>query len=425
MRRGSDDPVPGWLHPESLERVWARIGEALERRDLVARGRVEIGGLTRAERHDLSDVLGRPVTTDLVRVDLDALERHVAARAGRDLAGVVGWILRRQLVDRGAHRRTAARQREAPFDVARAWLADHAADGRSPAPWVEAWLGGLRRDGLLTSVESAGRMVELVLEVLAARNVISDSGTSGRPGSRVVARTDLAARVMGTAHGLDDDTKVAHLVLRAAAARAGAGLPRTAADRRSLWESIGVVTDRVSSTCLMWGVRPDGPPGTSAAAPPAAPVVPRHLTWWDLETDHGWAPGQRVLVCENPRTLEALAEVQVPGLGVVCTMGRPNLVVRAALAELKEVGATLRYHGDFDWAGVALANSCLREFGAVPWLMGADDYQGGRGSEPLKGTAVQADWDPELAPAMQARGLAVHEEAVLDTVLSRVPDLDE
>jgi hypothetical protein len=55
--------------------------------------------------------------------------------------------------------------------------------------------------------------------------------------------------------------------------------------------------------------------------------------------------------------------------------------------------------------------------------MGAGDYQDGHGSESLKGTAVEADWDPELAPAMRARGVAVHEEAVLDEVLSRVREL--
>ena len=83
----------------------------------------------------------------------------------------------------------------------------------------------------------------------------------------------------------------------------------------------------------------------------------------------------------------------------------------------------MRYHGDFDWPGLALANACRRDFGAIPWLMGADDYEGGHASEPLKGAAVEAEWDPELAPAMRSRGLAVHEEAVLDSVLSRVRDL--
>ena len=39
-------------------------------------------------------------------------------------------------------------------------------------------------------------------------------------------------------------------------------------------------------------------------------------------------------------------------------------------------GAELRYHGDFDWAGVAMANRLIAEVGVVPWRMGADDYTG-------------------------------------------------
>jgi uncharacterized protein (TIGR02679 family) len=104
-------------------------------------------------------------------------------------------------------------------------------------------------------------------------------------------------------------------------------------------------------------------------------------------------------------------------------MGRANLVVREVLTRLGHAGAVLRYHGDFDWAGLSLANECVAEFGAVPWLMSVDDYTSGQGSVALLGGPVEAAWDPELAPAMRARGLAVHEEAVLDLLLQRLADL--
>ncbi|MFF3878981.1 DUF2399 domain-containing protein [Streptomyces sp. NPDC001978] len=35
----------------------------------------------------------------------------------------------------------------------------------------------------------------------------------------------------------------------------------------------------------------------------------------------------------------------------------------------------------------------------------------------LTGTRVEATWDPELAPTMDAVGIALHEEAALDLLL--------
>lgn len=46
--------------------------------------------------------------------------------------------------------------------------------------------------------------------------------------------------------------------------------------------------------------------------------------------------------------------------------------------------------------------------------LAADDLQGAR----LRGAVVEATWDPELAAAMQARGLAVHEEQVVEQFLA-------
>jgi len=42
---------------------------------------------------------------------------------------------------------------------------------------------------------------------------------------------------------------------------------------------------------------------------------------------------------------------------------------------LIEDGAVLRYRGNFDWPGVAIANRVITYFGAVPWRMGRADYE--------------------------------------------------
>lgn len=127
-----------------------------------------------------------------------------------------------------------------------------------------------------------------------------------------------------------------------------------------------------------------------------------------------------MLVCENPRLVEALAERAVPGWTAVCTAGEPNLVVDKVLGRLCEEGADMRYHGDFDWPGLAIAQRVITKYGARPYRMTAADYvRAVRPDGPalmddqLKGSSGECSWDPELAAAMRAYGRAVHEESVL------------
>jgi uncharacterized protein (TIGR02679 family) len=99
---------------------------------------------------------------------------------------------------------------------------------------------------------------------------------------------------------------------------------------------------------------------------------------------------------------------------------QPTLVVLDVLAAL--TGARLRYHGDFDWPGIAIANRLVAEAGVEPWRMGAAEYVDavGSGGLPLTGAPVEPSWDPELGAAMRHHGVAVHEEAVLADLLERI-----
>lgn len=388
-----------WFADPALTRIWTVLRTRFEARGLRPEGRVVLTGLTRDERHAASALIGRPVTTSRLVLDLAQLDASLEQRSGvGGLAAVIEVVSGSGLTDRPAARAQRAAAREAPIVLARDLLA-----GR---PWLAHWLDGVRGSGVLTRTsdpELAVRHAAAVLAVLP--------GTDGRP----VARTELAAARAGGSHALDDGTAAAALVLRALAAQSGDLPPTTTAARRGLWERFGVRVDMVSTTCLTLGLRAgEGGARLALAADGGDPV---HITPWDLRRCT-LSPPPRVLVCENPRVLEAVAERYGGAVPVVCTSGQPALVVLDVLRAL--AGSELRYHGDFDWPGVAIANRLVVEAGVVPWRMGAEHYEAALGPArlPLSGAPVDPAWDPELGAAMRRHGVAVHEEAVLEDLLA-------
>jgi uncharacterized protein (TIGR02679 family) len=143
-----------------------------------------------------------------------------------------------------------------------------------------------------------------------------------------------------------------------------------------------------------------------------------HLTTRELRVhDVALAPAGTVgFACENPQVLQAAAAAgaQVP---VICTSGNPAAAGLMLLSRLP-----VRYHGDFDWPGVAIARR-LFAAGAVPWRMASSDYLAAvAGIDPsvrlpLTGAAEPTPWDEDLVVAMRRTNVAVHEEALLDLLV--------
>jgi uncharacterized protein (TIGR02679 family) len=352
---------------------------------------------SREERHAAAGLLGRSVTRDAVTVDLAELDARVRERSA--YAGLVGVLSARSaapLRDRAAERDTRLARREEPLALARR-LVDR--------PWADAWVADLRRTGLLTRARDPAATVR---EAATLVTHLLDEGTPDGPRSRV----ELAAQLLGNAHALDEDRLLHRVVLRALAAAAGVPVPETVAARWALWESAGVSPDSVSSTCLTLGL-------TLGLRPPTGDPV--HLTRWDLRRLDGFpAPERPVLVCENPRVLEAVAETYAGRVPVVCTAGEPNTLVASVITALADARARLRYHGDFDWPGVAMTNRMITRFGVAPWLMSAADYETHvhPDAPDLTGPPVDPTWDPELGPTMRAHGRSLHEETVLPALLA-------
>ncbi len=125
-----------------------------------------------------------------------------------------------------------------------------------------------------------------------------------------------------------------------------------------------------------------------------------------------------IFVCENITVLAAAASRLGPGSRpLICTDGQPSLAAILLLESLAREGAELYYHGDFDWPGLHIARRVMDRTDARPWRFGAADYLEAPAGPPLKGKAANAPWDDRLASTMERRGVAVHEELVLEELL--------
>ena len=413
---GLPQHVRSWLDQPSLAPLWDRVHATLQRNGHIATGRLRLPVTSDRERDALSLLTGRSFTTARTQVTIDLAELDAslhASAAGRGLLAVV-TALRGPVADRRGDREQRA------TDWQHVWIAAEARANTALAgcTWIESWLDDARRAVTRLGTERAAELIDQAVATLDA--ILS----AGRPRG-AVGRAELAARHTGTAHGLDDGTVLARLVLRGIAYALDRSFAEDPRSRRELWEAIGVQPDTVATTVLTYALVPSGGPLADALRHRASCYAEAHLTARDLRSLAwtGWS-GRTVYVCENPRILEAAADAR-SAQPVICTSGNPTYTVLTLLDALAAVGARFAYHGDFDWPGISIANRILTGFPARPWRMGAADYE--RQIElararnipqlPLPGEPVDACWDPELTASMCALGVTLHEESALESLL--------
>ena len=246
-------------------------------------------------------------------------------------------------------------------------------------------------------------------------------------------RAQLAAETLGDAHALDAGEPTATLVLAVLRQDGEApddDAPDTQVDMasdaaggeraRTVWARAGVLVNELARPALLLNLPTHGNAGAIGA--PGEPayaslrMLLRAAPRWDVN-------GRSILVCENPNVVAIAADrLGARCAPLVCTEGMPAAAQRTLLTQLARAGARLLYHGDFDWPGLRIASHVMGAFGARPWRFGTVDYlaavDGSAGhAHALTGTPTEAGWDASLAPAMRARGVAVAEEAVADTLL--------
>lgn len=380
----------------------------------MARGRSLTGiiGNARAtadERRALDDLLGRRSTRGK-RLSLDLAELEQTLRS----TGMAERLEDAVVACRGFIenlRARAEREQEewtALFNGARSDCHQH--DG------LLNWISALERDGSLKRIARgdltrAAKLIEDTIPVLL------------RDPTEEILLANLAAECAGDSHALDRGQPLATVCLRAIAAASGIDGQRTAAARRKAWAAIGVIIDDLSAPVLVFNLRaPSNSLLGSVLELHRQQVQPAFLTYRQLQQGNSFKPldpaMQVIFVCENPSIVSAAArEIGARCQPLVCTNGQPASATHLLLSQLRQAGAELRCHADFDWAGLRIIDQLAREHAAIPWRMSADTYLAVEGTVVAEPQSFVTSWAPELGDALRNRATAVFEEQVFSSLL--------
>lgn len=384
-----------------LKPLWAAARRRVESNGLSLEGTpLVLRALSPEQADAIAGLLGvRRPADGLLRVSLVALDRSLRSSAvGAGLLDVL-TELGGPLVDRPSVRATDESAR------AQRWSDLNMHPALIGSPNLADWLTQIRTSGLARRLagDDDTAAVSVALDVLATLD-----------GATRHLLPVLAADITGDAHGLDRGRPAGTLAVHALTFLAGAPFPADAADWRRAWSEAGVACDDLSCDVLVLNL-------------PGWPAEPLRLT---LRQVTAWVPsrptGGRMFACENPAVVAAAAdELGERCPPMVCVDGVPSTAALVVMSGLVGTGAVARYHGDFDWRGLAIAAVLARKIPRLePWRFGATDYLGavaeGLGSVPLGGRRTTSPWDPRLAPAMEEAGVAVYEEQLLPALLAEL-----
>ncbi len=380
-------PELAWLPDRLARRV--RAGRSLERP-------LALGAVSPEQRRAIDDLLGRGSTGG---GSLTLTPARLCGTLGISSLETLVRACRPEAFEEIAGREERQRAWSAVFEIARELAGSDA-----------AWLAKLESEGLLkrlsaddpVSAEFLLRRAIAILKSLPADNLLL---------------ADLAAAATGDSHALDRGQALATLCLRAIRERHGIDGLRNAASRRRAWAAAGVLCDDLSAPVLALNL-------TASAGSPFEDILALHRreglpVFLPLRHLAGISfsplpPSMReVFVCENPNLLgRAAAELGPACAPLVCTNGQPASAAMLLLRRLREAGAALRVHADFDWAGLRIADQLIRETAALPWQMDAAIYESSPATVPLRGRSFHPVWAAALGAAMESRGLAVFEEQI-------------
>lgn len=406
MTGAPDERLQRVLGGDDLAALRKRMRRHFERMDLDRpQASLRLGELSAREHEVLASLMGRPArSARSIQVDIAAID------AALSRSGIAVSL------------KAALERLDGPIvhlPTERAELSSRWASvvGSARHPDLARLLNAPRGLGLLKRLAKQDpHAADHVRE--RADSVLQQLPVEGWPRAR------LAAEVFGDAHGLDRGQPAATLVLATLRLAAQAVFQAPEADLleeerdRSVWARSGVLVNELARPALFLNIPTRN--GTSSAAQAGEPAYASLRSL--LRSPPAWAvSGKTVYVCENPNVVAIAADQLGSNCApLACTDGMPAAAQRMLLIQLAKAGANLVYHGDFDWPGLRIANFVIRSVGARPWRFRHEDYSACHINplgQRLSGTPVPASWDTLLAPAMQACGLEIPEEAVAATLL--------
>jgi uncharacterized protein (TIGR02679 family) len=408
------------LGAPALAPLLARLRQRLER-GLPLTGKLTLTGLTPAQRDAIDSLLARPSAataapphaTTLSLDELSAIfaESGIAPSLRAAVEHLAGPVENKSLA-----REARAAEWHTLFEQAPQALRKH--------PALAGFLPHLQTTGLLKRLaRSSPAAARLLCEQLA--RITTALPANGQP------LAAFAAGRLGDAHALDPGTPLANLALRAIACIGGAPYPEApnAETRRGLWASVGILCDELSTPVpvlnlpvsndqlqttpllrLLARARLDGEP---------LPLTLRLLLRHPL-SQHPSLANRDIFICENPTIMALAADCLGPrSAPLVCVNGQYATPAKILLRQLAAAGARLRYHGDFDVGGLAIARRVFAEHPtACPWRMSATDYLAAPKGKPIADTStLSSPWDPALSDAMRQHKHAIHEEAIVESLL--------
>ena len=415
---GPDDPLKRLLGGAELARLRLRMRRYFERVDNGApEGILRLTHINASEHEALALLIGRSsrpfrsARVDVRQLDAALNEAGIASSLRAALELIDGPI-----VNRAAHR----------IDIQAQW--DHVT---SHGRWHATLSDWVITPVAIRLLKRLARQNPTIAQQLLERAdiVLRRLPADGVPLSQ------LAAETLGNAHALDSGEPTATIILAAwrrleSKNAFGANLSddneqqndvRIPDERvRDIWARAGVLINELARPVLFLNL-----PVACNDTTMGTPGEPAYLSLRRLvRVPPVWAVnGVTVFVCENPNLVAIAADrLGAASAPLVCTDGMPAAAQRTLLTQLERAGARLMYHGDFDWAGLQIANHVMRTWHANLWRFGAKDYEVAVTNAPharhdLSSACVAALWDEALMLAMQSHGIAIAEEAVAASLL--------
>lgn len=431
------DPLVELLRADECGPLLVRLRKKVQRGEPLT-GRLRLSKLTCEQGKRISELTGGIGRNGSISVDLglfdqivantgrfDSLESLVQLVCGEPLSNLRAardedtacwqqvWVHAEQLVEawHHAHSQSSDSETDRTINQSRSLTKDSFNDA----------IASMRKSGWLRRLTGRDPMTATLLfdQSFALMKVLP---------AWPVPLAVLAAKYCGSAHALDENTRLGRIMLKLLAKQSAHDAPeRNAAKRRQIWESVGVVTDELSSTVLVLNLPAVGDSLTDRLLQEHQRCgLPARLTFRHLRLypptlcPASDGDNSTIYVCENPSIIaEAANRLGADCPPMVCVEGYPSLACWMLLEQLCSRGFQLAYHGDFDWGGIRIANKLYATFGFVPWRFTSDSHRiRSQHHRKLRPPESEAQWDRLLSDTMRRAGVSVEEESAIDELLS-------